>query len=37
VYRRFRSFKQCKYCRRVYWRGTHFLRLKRLVAELRTA
>jgi uncharacterized protein with PIN domain len=35
VYGRFRSFKQCKDCRRVYWRGTHFVRLTRLVAELR--
>ncbi len=35
VYRRFRAFKQCKDCRRVYWRGTHFLRLQRLVAQVR--
>jgi uncharacterized protein with PIN domain len=35
VYRRFRSFKQCRECRRVYWRGTHFLRLQRLVSDVR--
>ncbi len=35
VFRRFRSFKECKECQRVYWRGTHFVRLKRLVADLR--
>jgi hypothetical protein len=35
VYRRFRSFKQCKECRRVYWRGTHFVRLQRLVERYR--
>jgi len=34
VYRRFRSFKQCRECRRVYWRGTHFLRLQRLLASV---
>jgi uncharacterized protein with PIN domain len=36
VYRRFRSFKQCRDCQRVYWRGTHFLRLRRLVTRLRS-
>lgn len=36
VYRRFRSFKQCRECQRVYWRGTHFVRLQRLVADLRS-
>jgi uncharacterized protein len=35
VYRRFRSFKQCRDCGRAYWRGTHFLRLQRLVAQAR--
>jgi uncharacterized protein with PIN domain len=35
VHRRFRSFKQCTDCRRVYWRGTHFLRLQRLVTRMR--
>ena len=35
VYRRFRAFSQCRDCRRVYWRGTHFLRLQRLVAHVR--
>jgi uncharacterized protein with PIN domain len=34
VYRRFRSFKQCRECHRIYWRGTHFLRLRRLVATM---
>jgi uncharacterized protein with PIN domain len=36
VYRRFRSFKQCGACQQVYWRGTHFVRLRRLVARLRS-
>jgi uncharacterized protein with PIN domain len=36
VYRRFRSFKRCRDCRRVYWRGTHFARLQRLVAHVRS-
>jgi len=36
VYRRFRSFSQCRECRRVYWRGTHYVRLQRLVAHLRS-
>lgn len=35
AYRRFRSFKECRDCRRVYWRGTHFVRLRRLVRRLR--
>jgi hypothetical protein len=35
VYRRFRSFSQCRECRRVFWRGTHVLRLQRLVVRLR--
>jgi uncharacterized protein with PIN domain len=35
AYRRFRSFKQCADCRRVFWRGTHFMRLQRLVRSLR--
>jgi uncharacterized protein len=35
VYRRFRSFKRCEDCQRVYWRGTHFTRLQRLVAQAR--
>ena len=33
VYRRFRAFRQCGDCRRVYWRGTHFTRLQRLVTK----
>jgi uncharacterized protein len=35
VYRRFRKFVHCGRCRRVYWRGTHFQRLHRLVARVR--
>jgi len=35
VYSRFRSFKECRDCRRVFWRGTHFTRLQRLVAQAR--
>jgi uncharacterized protein with PIN domain len=34
VYRRFRSFKQCRDCERIYWRGTHYLRLQRLVKQV---
>jgi uncharacterized protein with PIN domain len=37
VYRRFRAFVRCGRCRRIYWRGTHFLRLQRLVAKMRSA
>ena len=36
VYRRLRSFKQCRDCARVYWRGTHYLRLQRLVQQMRS-
>jgi uncharacterized protein with PIN domain len=36
VYRRFRAFKQCRDCARVYWRGTHYLRLQRLVKQARS-
>ncbi|HEU4692781.1 MAG TPA: Mut7-C RNAse domain-containing protein [Vicinamibacterales bacterium] len=36
VYRRFRAFKQCRECARVYWRGTHYLRLQRLVKQVRS-
>jgi uncharacterized protein with PIN domain len=35
VYRRFRKFVRCNRCARVYWRGTHFQRLQRLVARIR--
>jgi uncharacterized protein len=35
VHRRFRAFRQCRDCRRVYWRGTHFVRLQRLVARVK--
>jgi uncharacterized protein with PIN domain len=34
AFARFRSFKQCRDCQRVYWRGTHFLRLQRLVSQV---
>jgi len=30
VYARFRRFMQCAECSRIYWRGTHYERLKRL-------
>ncbi len=36
VYRRFRAFKRCRDCARVYWRGTHYLRLQRLVQQVRS-
>ncbi|MGH9254513.1 MAG: Mut7-C RNAse domain-containing protein [Vicinamibacterales bacterium] len=36
VYRRFRAFVRCRRCRRIYWRGTHFQRLQRLVAKMRS-
>jgi uncharacterized protein with PIN domain len=36
VYSRFRMFVRCRHCRRVYWRGTHYRRLQRLVARVRT-
>lgn len=35
VYGRFRAFKECRDCARVYWRGTHYLRLERLVKKVR--
>jgi uncharacterized protein with PIN domain len=37
VYRRFRKFVRCGHCGRVYWRGTHFQRLQRLVARVQSA
>lgn len=37
AFRRFRAFKQCADCRRVYWRGTHFARLQRLVAKVKAS
>jgi len=36
VYRRFRAFARCRRCTRIYWRGTHFQRLQRLVARVRS-
>jgi uncharacterized protein with PIN domain len=35
VYRRFRRFVRCGGCGRVYWQGTHFQRLRRLVSRVR--
>lgn len=35
VYRRFRTFIRCRRCGRIYWRGTHYQRLQRLVAKVR--
>ncbi len=37
VLRRFRRFSECLDCGRVYWRGTHYLRLERLCRRLRHA
>ena len=36
VHRRFRAFLRCSRCRRIYWRGTHFTRLRRLVMAVRS-
>ncbi|HET9384930.1 MAG TPA: Mut7-C RNAse domain-containing protein, partial [Gemmatimonadales bacterium] len=36
VYRRFRAFTRCRNCQRIYWRGTHYVRLRRMVARLRS-
>jgi uncharacterized protein with PIN domain len=36
VFRRFRTFVRCGHCGRVYWRGTHFQRLQRLVARVQS-
>jgi uncharacterized protein with PIN domain len=35
IYRRFRKFVRCADCGRIYWRGTHYQRLQRLVARVR--
>ena len=35
AFRRFRVFRRCRGCSRVYWRGTHYKRLQRLVFEIR--
>jgi len=37
VFKRFRRFVRCPGCARIYWRGTHFLRLEQLVRRMRTA
>lgn len=36
VYRRCRAFTRCRNCQRIYWRGTHYVRLQRMVARLRS-
>ena len=36
VFKRFRRFIRCPGCERIYWRGTHFLRLEQLVRRVRT-
>jgi uncharacterized protein with PIN domain len=36
VFKRFRRFSRCPGCERIYWRGTHFLRLEQLVRRVRT-
>jgi uncharacterized protein with PIN domain len=36
VFKRFRRFSRCSGCERIYWRGTHFLRLEQLVRRVRT-
>lgn len=35
VHRSFRKFARCRSCQRVYWRGTHFERLRKLVTRAR--
>jgi uncharacterized protein with PIN domain len=35
VFKRFRCFARCLGCQRIYWRGTHFLRLEQLVRRVR--
>jgi uncharacterized protein with PIN domain len=36
IRRTHRQFRQCTGCGRIYWRGSHYRRLERLVAEIRT-
>jgi uncharacterized protein with PIN domain len=36
VYARFRSFRECRGCGRIYWRGTHFQRLEAGVRRMRS-
>ena len=36
VYARFRSFRECRGCDRVYWRGTHYQRLAARVHRMRS-
>ncbi len=36
VFSRYRRFIQCRKCRRVYWRGTHFQSLLQLVGQTRS-
>ena len=35
AFRRYRVFRRCRGCGRVYWRGTHYQRLEALVSRLR--
>jgi hypothetical protein len=37
AFRRFRVFRRCRGCGRVYWRGTHYRRLQQLVSRFRRA
>ena len=37
AFRRFRAFTRCRDCGRVYWRGTHYQRLRELVTRWRRA
>ena len=34
IFQRFREFKQCQDCRKIYWRGSHYKSMLRLVSEL---
>jgi uncharacterized protein with PIN domain len=35
AFRRYRAFRKCRGCDRVYWRGTHYKRLEALVSRIR--
>jgi len=37
IWQRFAEFWQCRQCRRVYWKGTHYQRMCGLVEQLRSA
>jgi len=34
IFQRFREFWQCRECRKIYWRGSHYERMLQLVSEL---